>query len=410
MSVESRSLGACGPNIAYAYRVRWTYPADIKVLVVIDSLAPGGAETSLASMAPGLIAGGVDLHVAYFLERPGVQQHLVDAGASLVSLAGHRSRLGRANAVRVLTRQLKPDLVHTTLFEADVAGRIGARTGGTKVVSSIVNEMYGAEHRSDPNARGVKLRLARELDSSTALMVRRFHAISHTVAEIMAPRLRISRSKVDVVYRGRDPALLGDRNPGRREVVRRRLGIESAAPLALVIGRHEEQKGLDVLIDSVPHVSRRHHGLQVLVAGKEGLATGDLEGRIERLGVGGRVRLLGHRSDVADLLAAADVFVFPSRREGFGGAVIEAMALECPIVCSDLAVLREVTQCCGGSVASLVPPDAAIALADAISDALDNGSAVRERTRDGRALFLERYTVAEVVRGMIGFYQRACDG
>jgi glycosyltransferase involved in cell wall biosynthesis len=79
--------------------------------------------------------------------------------------------------------------------------------------------------------------------------------------------------------------------------------------------------------------------------------------------------LLGHRSDVSDLLVAADVFVFPSLWEGLGGAVIEALALEVPIVASDLPALREVV--IDGENGVLVNPGEVSDLAEAIQTILN---------------------------------------
>ena len=80
--------------------------------------------------------------------------------------------------IRGLVRSWRPDLVHTTLFDADVAGRVGARLGGVPVVSSLVNVAYGPEQRANPALKPWKLEVARAADRGTALLARRFHARS----------------------------------------------------------------------------------------------------------------------------------------------------------------------------------------------------------------------------------------
>jgi hypothetical protein len=121
------------------------FGSPLRVLYVIDSLAPGGAEVSLAAMAPGLIERGVQLDVVTLISRPGVQEQLRDAGATVTELQGRRSSWWRQ--VSALTREQRPDLVHTTLFEADIAGRVGARANRVPVVSTLANERTGRRIR-----------------------------------------------------------------------------------------------------------------------------------------------------------------------------------------------------------------------------------------------------------------------
>src|SRR3954465_8102724 len=92
----------------------------LRVLYVIDGLGPGGAERSLAALAPHYRHLGVKLDVAVLFERQGFQDEIRDSGAQIVSLAGPRRRGSRAGAMAAVIRDLAPDLVHTTLFEADV--------------------------------------------------------------------------------------------------------------------------------------------------------------------------------------------------------------------------------------------------------------------------------------------------
>src|SRR5262249_34861288 len=122
------------------------------------------------------------------------------------------------------------------------------------------------------------------------------------------------------------------------------------------------------------------------------------------LGLDGAVEFLGTRDDVADLLCAADVFAFPSRWEGSPGSVLEAMALEAPIVATGIASVREVTD--GSTCARLVPVDDADALAGAIAATL-SGDGTAARVAAGRTRFAECYTIGPVAEQMVAFYARA---
>jgi glycosyltransferase involved in cell wall biosynthesis len=377
----------------------------LHVLYVIDSLTRSGAEQSLASLAPHYRSRGVDLDVAYLHDRPGLQAELEEAGARLFCLAGPGGRVGWVRRIRNLLRERHPDLVHTTLFESNLGGRIAGRLSGIPVVSSLVNVAYGeSEELADPRLRPWKVRSAQLLDAATARFVVRFHAISGHVADVMAARLRVPRDRIDVVTRGRDPAVLGRRTPERRAQAREALGVAPGTPLLLAAARQEHQKGLDILLEAMPHILERVPDAVLAVAGRDGNQTPVLRSTVERLGLG-VVHFLGARSDVADLLCAADAFVLPSRWEGLGSVLLEAMALEAPIVASDLPAVREILR--HEETAFLVAPRSPEALAEAVAATISDPGAAAQRAERAYTRFREHFTTDRIADGMIAFYERA---
>jgi len=377
----------------------------VQLLYVMDSvMKPGGAEQSLALLAPEYRGLGVQLDVATLFERPGHQDALRAAGARLFPIGGSRGRFGDLQRVRRLIHDLRPDLVHTTLYQADIVGRIAAATTRTPVVSSLVNLAYGPEHFADPSAPTWRLRAAQGLDVATARLTVRMHAVSARVADVMAPRLLYPRSRVDVVVRGRDAATLGTREPARRARARAMLGVDEPDQLVLAVAREEHQKGLDVLLESVAGLRAEAPAARVFIAARRGAQSDVLAAMVERLDLGRMVTFLGTRDDVADLLCAADVFVLPSRREGLPGAVVEAMAMQVPIVASDLPEVREVVD---DSTAILVPPESPERLARAIASVLRDRNAAASRAEAARQRFLEHFTVQNTARQMVEFYERA---
>jgi glycosyltransferase involved in cell wall biosynthesis len=374
----------------------------LRVLCFIDSLIAGGAEQSLVAMAPHLGGHGVQLEVATLHDRPGLEDELVEAGVDVSCLAGGGGRAGWVLRAARLAKQRRPDLVHTTLFESDLVGRLAATLSRTPVVSSLVNAAYGPEQRAAPGMSALRLSSARALDVVTAQRVARFHAITSSIADLMAARLHVRRSRIDVVPRGRDPLRLGRRSAGRRLDTRARLGIDDTAPVVLALARQEHQKGLDLLLDAVPPLLAQVPDVRVLIGGRRGNQTPLLERKSSELPPGS-VRFLGARSDVGDLLAAADVFVLPSRWEGLGSVLLEAMALEAPIVASDLPPVREVV----GDHALLVPAGRGDDIARAVAATLADRSSAVERAASARERFLERFTVERVAREMAAFYRRA---
>jgi glycosyltransferase involved in cell wall biosynthesis len=374
----------------------------VRVLYLIDSLVAGGAEQSLAALAPEFVAHGIDLDVGYLYERDNVLRSAVEAGGARVhSLSGGGTYLRLAARARTLVRAQRPDIVHTTLFDADIVGRLAALGTRVQLVTTFANEMYGAEQLANPAIHRWKLRTAQFLDAATARRVNRFHAVSSTVADAMSRRLRIPMSRIDVIPRGRDPVALGENTAERRARARNRLCLKETDELVVAVGRHEYQKGFDVLVRAFASLRASRPRTQLVVAGRNGNESSQLEYAVRERHLENVIKFTGYRDDVPELLCAADVFVAPSRWEGSPGGVIEAMALATPIVASDIPAIREVLASDAGV---LVPPEDANALAHALGRVLDAPSTAH--TDAARARFVTRYTIDHVAEEMIAFYER----
>lgn len=377
----------------------------LRVLYVINSLGAGGAEHSLAEMLEPLRAGGVETVVACLAPAGEGSEAAVAASGAPLHILGRRWPVGR---LRRLIRAARADIVHTTLFEADVTGRLAAVGTGAAVLTSLVNTTYDRVRLGDPSIKPAALAAYRELDGVTARhLTTHLHAITEAVKRSAVASLRVRPERVTVIERGRDPRRLGEPGRQRRATARQRLGLTDELVLANV-GRQEYQKGHTVLLAAMARLVAERPDLVLLQAGRQGRATAAVEAVHRRSGLGRAVRLLGHRDDVPELLAAADVFVFPSRYEGLGGSLIEAMALGMPIVASDLPAIREVVEEGGNAV--LVPPGDAGALASSVSALLDDEDRRRRFGSRSRAIFEARFTLQRSVDRMADLYRRVAAG
>jgi len=149
--------------------------------------------------------------------------------------------------------------------------------------------------------------------------------------------------------------------PPRAEA-RARLGLPPDAYVIAGVGRLVPVKGFDLLVTALAEVATRVPSTHVVLIGS-GAEHGALQARAAALGVADRLHITGSVTDVADRLAGADVLAAPSRNEGMGRVLVEAMALGLPVVGTRVGGIAEVIDDeCG----VLVPPDDAGALAEAL--------------------------------------------
>ena len=379
----------------------------LDVLFVIDGLGAGGAERSLAELLGPLVERGHRPVIARFHDRgTGVEVEVRAAGHEVVAVPG-RGALTRARMLRRLMRERRPDLVHSTLFAANLATRLALAGSSTPLLTSLVSTNYDATRRAGPVA-GRRITAVQWVDRITAKRVDHFHAISKAVASDAARNLDIAAERMTVITRGRDRDRLGHPGDARRARVRDALSIAADAPVVLTTGREEHAKGHVHLVRATSILLDRHPDAVVLVAGRRGAASVAIDEAAKEAGVGASLRRLGHREDIGDLLSAADVFAFPSLWEGLGGATLEAMAMGLPVVASDLPVLRETLE--PGGCSRFVHPADPAALASSLAALIEDPAARQTMGQAGRARFESHHRQEVVAAAMIDLLEAVAGG
>ncbi len=382
----------------------------LRVLFVIPSLGSGGgAERSLIESVSGLLDQRLRVSIAQFFRRPHEEKdedELRSRGAHVHDItAMHRPQ--QIAALRGIINCERPDIVHTTLFDADVVGRVAAWHAASpppRVLTSLVNTSYDKARGRDPRVPWWKLRAVRLADSWTARhLTHHFHAITRAVKDDAVRSLGIPPDRITVIERGRDTARLGEPSLERRARSREALGLDPRAIVVVNVGRQEYQKGQIHLLRAFEQIADGYPDAVLLLAGRRGHESDAIDSEIARSHVRDRIRVLGHRDDLPEVLAASDVFAFPSIYEGLGGAAIEAMALGLPVVASDLPALHEVVE--NGASALLVPPADPLALATALGRLL-GAEGLRQRLgARGREIFRSRFTLDRSQERMVELYK-----
>jgi glycosyltransferase involved in cell wall biosynthesis len=374
---------------------------ELRVLHVIDGLGTGGAERSTVELVRRLPDHGIEAAICVTRRRESGVAAEYAGEFELFELDG--SRMARQVVqLRRLLRSERFDIVHSSLFHATMTTRLAALGSGSRVVTSLVNTSYDPIRRQDPNLRFGALRAVQVADRATTRLTSHFHAITQAVKRSAIDTLGIAPDRITVIPRGRDGARLGRRSPERATAVRERLGI-GAGPVVLSAGRQEFAKGHRHLLAAAPSVLAAHPATTFLVAGREGAATPDLRRQLASTDLGDRFRFLGYRDDLPDLLAAADVFAFPSMYEGQGGVLAEALALEVPIVAFDIPAVREVLA--DGEAGELVARQDDIALANALNGLLGDAGRRSALAGIGRERFEREYTLATSIERMAALYR-----
>lgn len=305
-----------------------------KVLYVIDTLMPSGAEKSLVQIAENFkLYQAVFVHLYegdYLkaeLESKGIRVYSLNF-ASSSKYKEVQDRLGEIYEFE------KPDIIHSTLFRSDLITRRLKSKYEIPLVSSFVNNSYNPlRFKGKSFITQAKLRLVQFYDTFSSRKVDLFISNSETIKKSKAKSTLVNIEKVKVIYRGRDISKL--ENLGFKHLeLKESLGL-TGEKILLNVSRLIERKGQLDLIDAMPKLLQKHPNLNLMIAG-HGNFDKTLKDRSKELKITHAISFLGRRDDIPELLSLADVFVFPSYFEGLPGALIEAMLSEKIIVCSDI--------------------------------------------------------------------------
>lgn len=302
------------------------------------------------------------------------------------------------NAVRLtrLVRLLQPHIIHCTLADASLAARVAGRITGTPVLESLVNISHEPVRTVDnPSVRPWKLMVWRTVDRLTMNWVRHFHALSLEVARSWVETVGIDSGQITVIPRGVDvKAIDAVRSRDRRRKIRERLGITPDQQLILMVGRQEPQKGHRLAMRAMASVTEGASQARLVLVGRPGNSSIAIERQIQEANLGQYVRDLGPRTDVGELMEAADLFLFPSLFEGLGVSLLEAMAHGLTPVVLDRPPMNEVVTSETGYLAKPDGSDLAVQILTALADD-------EERTKRGQRaskLIRERFDIAATVK------------
>lgn len=337
---------------------------SVRVLHVITRLSLGGsAENTVASLV-GLAAAGYGgpLAVGRAASDPESLEDARRRGVTLIDVPAFGREIGPHDVLALVQllaviRRERPAIVHTHTSKAGFIGRLAAQLAR---VSAVIHQphghvFYGYYGRASTTLYVTLERLAARWTDRIITLTERGTA-EHLARRIGRP------AQYRTVPSGVPTAELRFRAPSRA-VARASLGVPADAFVIAGLGRLVPVKGFDVLLRALPAVVAALPKAQLFLVG-DGPERGALEAQAAALNVGDRVRISGATADVARWLAACDVLAAPSRNEGMGRALVEAMALGIPVVAAAVGGIPAVVA--DGESGRLVASEDAGALAEAL--------------------------------------------
>ncbi len=362
---------------------------------LIDSLSLGGAQILIKTFAEVLLQRGDEHRLAVislgFNTGSTLPEELEAMGVAVYRLPTARLldwpqviRLGR-----LIYRQ-RFDIIHTHLPRSHILGAFWGSLTGTPVVSTL--HSTGEEQR---HYNPVRYRL-----ESWALKfgVRGVIAVGHAVAE--AHRARLAPRRITVIPNAVRPVPPLD--GASRASVRQALMGDAARPLLIAVGRLLPPKAYPDLLVAMTYLIKKHPRAYLAIVG-EGDLRPVLQAQVQTLGLEENVALLGGRADVPRLLAAADIFVSSSQREGLPLAVLEAMSAGLPVVATAVGDLPRLITPARGLLVPLHQPEA---LAQSLDSLLKDSARRFSMGQAGRDYVLREHAPEVWVDRLLAVYRQ----
>ena len=329
----------------------------LKVCLCIPSFDPGGAERQIVNLARELASRGIqvillhskkDIQYSFYLEVlrqadvkiiSSMSPDFLKAGTHLskqcaeffsripIPLLSRMALLFLAGALA----HIRPDVLHTYLDGSNCMGGCAAAMAGVPVhLASFRNVDPSIDC---PEKADMLFSLYRYLLEHGHTS---FEANSRAGAEHYARWLSIDAESIFYNPNGLDPAAYLKGENASANDLRQSLNIPANSPLILTLARYAPQKAPETMLDVFTRVLESRPHCRYLVAGSGMTADQEMGEHVRARGLEDRVHLLGVQSNVAALLKAADVFLLPSRFEGFPNVLMEAMAMGLPVVASNV--------------------------------------------------------------------------
>jgi glycosyltransferase involved in cell wall biosynthesis len=299
--------------------------------------------------------------------------------------------LKRNNSIRLvldlasLLKKQKIDVLHTQILGASGARSV-ALAAKVARIPVVIHTLHGAPAPGMVRDDTLLTRICRKCVSV-------FTTPSLDSCRLQVDTIGVAADQVKLVYNGIE---VSGFNPSTDKVeARRQLGLPLTGQIVGTIGRLAQQKGIEYFIGMAEIVSQSAPDCHFVIVG-DGGNRNEYEAQARASGISDKIIFAGFQSNVSDWLAAMDVFVLASIFEPFGLVIAEAMAMELPVVATNVGGIGEVMQ--AGETGISVPSKDPRALADAVSSYLSDPKLAAAHGMAGRQRVLKMFAAATMAR------------
>ena len=371
----------------------------IKILHIIETLGCGGAEKLLKYSLKNIDKNKFSVKVVCLSKPLNLKKELEDIGIPVFCLDLKNLHYFGPVIVRLtmLLIKEKPDAIHTHLFFPSVYGRIAAMITGVK---TVITSLHNPDYTYENNGRWT-YKFRKIIDKYTSRLCNNyFIAVSDFVKKDFEKQLGFKN--VRVLYNCVDSPIFNRSDDAAAGSKREELGFNKDDFIILNIGRLHPQKGQVCLIDAFSLVHKSNNKSRLIIIGS-GYLENDLRDKARRLNLDKKIIFLKDRKDIPAILRISDVFVFPSFYEGFGIALVEAMASGLPVIASKIDSLKEIVD--DGVNGILVETNDHVKLAAIVSDLMRDAELRRYLGSNAMEKAVKLFDSAEHTKKLENIYQ-----
>lgn len=311
-----------------------------KILFVIDTISVGGAELSIYEVVKNLLNSDPIVCVLY-KSANGLQKEFEKQHIPLVFFDIEK-RFGFTEAIKKLNKLIKkekPDAVHATHFNAEFVCRIAVPKFRIPLICSIISDTYSKDRYALFTKREIlKLEIYKFFDRLTAKRADKYISVAECILEPNSRYLNLPVDRMVVVQNGRDMDFYHQAESLDKKSI---VPEYQKGDLFLVSNsRVVKSKGFEEMFGAFEILAENYPNLNLIVVGN-GYDYKYYQERAKQMKQGNRIKFLGPRLDMPQILKACDIFWFPTHFEGSPGVVIEAMACKLPIVSTNIPPILE---------------------------------------------------------------------
>lgn len=365
----------------------------IKILFLITGLNTGGAEIILRDLIKNLNKDKFFPVVVSIVPIGDIGREIKKTGIDVKSLnINFKYNLLIIARLFFLMRKEKPDILHTHLFHANFLGRI---VGKICRVPIIISTFHSEQEKGI-----IREKLLKYTDRFTNINI----TVSVGVAKEITKLKITSERKINVIYNGVSLDKFRYKDYAFRGKTREEMDISGDKKVLISVGRLHKVKGYINLIKAIELLNQKDPNITLVIIG-DGGERSNLEQQIKKTGLKEKILLLGQKEDVSKYLNAGDIFVLSSKWEGFGIAIVEAMACGILVIATKVGGVPELVE--DGKTGFLVEPGNARALAQKIQYVLNLPEEHRKKIgENARKLVEEKFSLQKMVREYEDLYAR----